>query len=247
MAGRSTENCGELPLIARLAPGSRTRTYDAGSLMEFQRARILDAIAGVLDEHGLAGTTVGVVCARAKVSSRTFYEVFESREQCFMAVLDEGYLQVRRLVSEALLDAGRGRVKIDSANLDRTESLARAILAGRAVASPRRPIRHHPVEIPACVRDPRAQRARGCLSYVAEHPGASNRQIADGVGIARHDQISTLLSRLAAVGLLMKQPGARGLPNAWTLTPYGVEVSLLLDPPQPDTASGDLTLRPLCV
>jgi len=204
-------------------------------LADIQRARILDSLAAVLDEHGFAGATVGTVCARAKVSTRTFYALFDGREQCVLALLDESYRQIRRRASQALRDVHTVRRESDRpgseaadddaantarANIARLKTIVRAILTERSTASP--------VEIPTVLRDPRAHRARGCLRYLAENPGASNRQIADGIGIARHDQASTLLSRLAAAGLLAKQPGAPGLPNAWTLTGHGVQVALAL-------------------
>jgi AcrR family transcriptional regulator len=58
--------------------------------VELQRARILDAMVAVIAERGYGGASVGSVCARAKVSRSTFYEVFPSFEECFLAVLDRG-------------------------------------------------------------------------------------------------------------------------------------------------------------
>lgn len=201
-----------------------------GSFADIQRARILDAMVSVVYERGYAGTTVSSVCTCAKVSSRTFYEAFDGREQCLLAALDEGYRQITRLVSQALLEARTVRPETDRAKIDRVEALIRAILAERAAAAPSGLAPDLPVEIPSVLRDPRAHRARSCLRYLAEHPGASNRQIADGIGIARHDQTSTLLSRLAGMGLIAKHPGAPGLPNAWTLTQHGANVALALAP-----------------
>jgi AcrR family transcriptional regulator len=56
---------------------------------EIQRARLLAAMVGVVAEHGLADASVARVVARAGVSRRTFYELFDDREQCFLAALDE--------------------------------------------------------------------------------------------------------------------------------------------------------------
>jgi len=64
------------------------------------------------------------------------------------------------------------------------------------------------------------------LTAVAAHPGGSNRQVADGSGIADQGQISKLLARLHGLGLV-ENTGAgsvRGAPNAWTLTAKGWEV-----------------------
>jgi AcrR family transcriptional regulator len=110
------------------------------------------------------------------------------------------------------------------AEVERGERFARKLIAGRRGESepPADPA------LPPALSDPRAHRARRCVLYVADHPGVSNREIADGIGIARHDQISTLLSRLAGLGLLAKQPGAPGRPNSWTLTPPGAEAARAL-------------------
>jgi AcrR family transcriptional regulator len=64
------------------------------------------------------------------------------------------------------------------------------------------------------------------LRAIAEHPGASNREVAEYAGVVDQGQISKLLSRLEALALIVNigQGGFRGAPNAWTLTPYGEEL-----------------------
>ncbi len=64
------------------------------------------------------------------------------------------------------------------------------------------------------------------LSAIAEHPGASNREVANLAGIVDQGQISKLLSRLERLGLIANvgKGGFRGAPNAWTLTPRGEQV-----------------------
>jgi TetR/AcrR family transcriptional regulator len=81
------------------------------------------------------------------------------------------------------------------------------------------------VSIPNALRVPGAYRARDCLVYVAEHPGASNRAIADGIGITHHGQMSTLLGRLEREGLLAKHAAGAGRQNAWWLTSEGKLIS----------------------
>ncbi|MFI5005434.1 MAG: hypothetical protein ACHQE6_10525, partial [Solirubrobacterales bacterium] len=64
------------------------------------------------------------------------------------------------------------------------------------------------------------------LSVVTEHPGASNREIAEGAGVADQGQISKLLIRLASLDLIenvVETPG-RGFANAWRITPKGEEI-----------------------
>jgi AcrR family transcriptional regulator len=55
---------------------------------EIQRARILSATVEVVRERGAGEATVARVVARAGISRRTFYELFEDREDCFLAALD---------------------------------------------------------------------------------------------------------------------------------------------------------------
>ncbi len=66
------------------------------------------------------------------------------------------------------------------------------------------------------------------LEGVAARPGASNREVADLAGITDQGQISKLLTRLEGLGLLcnMAEQGHQptGEPNAWRLTPRGVQV-----------------------
>lgn len=80
------------------------------------------------------------------------------------------------------------------------------------------------VPIPKQLHHARARRARACVLYVAEHPGASNQKIATGIGIRHLGQASTLLARLEGLEVLTKRAGGAGRPNAWTLSPHGEEI-----------------------
>jgi AcrR family transcriptional regulator len=84
-------------------------------------------------------------------------------------------------------------------------------------------------EIPSLLRDPRAYRARQCVLCLQGHPGASNRQVAAVLGIARAAQASKLLNRLHGLGLLAKHECSPGGPNAWSLTPLGIAVAKTLE------------------
>jgi len=65
------------------------------------------------------------------------------------------------------------------------------------------------------------------LEGVRQHPGASNRLVAEHAGVLDPAQISRLLSRLQRVGLLLNTSGghAKGEPNAWRLTSRGEQVT----------------------
>src|ERR1700727_1676100 len=54
---------------------------------EVQHTRLLAAAVGVVAELGYVEGSVGHITARARVSRRTFYELFANREECMVAVL----------------------------------------------------------------------------------------------------------------------------------------------------------------
>jgi AcrR family transcriptional regulator len=74
------------------------------SVSEVQRGRILAAMAEVVAEHSYGRMTVGHVIARARVSRKTFYDLFENREACFLATLEHAVAQM----SERVLPAWSG-------------------------------------------------------------------------------------------------------------------------------------------
>lgn len=55
---------------------------------ENQRERIFAAMRDTVAERGYESTSIAEVIGRAGVSRRTFYELYDSREACFMDVLD---------------------------------------------------------------------------------------------------------------------------------------------------------------
>ncbi len=69
------------------------------------------------------------------------------------------------------------------------------------------------------------------LQSIGEHPGASNREVADQAGVVDQGQISRLLSRLEGLGLIANRgagvggSSGRGAANAWVLTPRGEQVA----------------------
>lgn len=81
----------------RAAPGTRPADVNGGGLVgrigrgrigELQRARILGAMVELVRERGVGNVTVAHVVARSGVSRRTFYELFEDREACFLAAFE---------------------------------------------------------------------------------------------------------------------------------------------------------------
>src|SRR6202035_3842790 len=75
--------------------------FGRGHVTEIQRARMIAAMIDVVSERGRSNGTVAHVVARSGVSRRTFYEVFDDFEDCFLAALDESIARA----SEYMLDA----------------------------------------------------------------------------------------------------------------------------------------------
>ncbi len=90
---------------ARTAPDgltvSRENGLGPGRVGEIQRARLLAAMTELLCERGIGNATVAHVVARAGVSRRTFYEIFEDREACLLAALDNALARASRCVLDA--------------------------------------------------------------------------------------------------------------------------------------------------
>jgi AcrR family transcriptional regulator len=72
----------------------------AAQVAESQRERLLAAMVRAVAGKGYAATTIGDVVAVASVSTRSFYENFESKDQCFLAALDAIAGHLRELIAE---------------------------------------------------------------------------------------------------------------------------------------------------
>ncbi|VEG57815.1 TetR family transcriptional regulator [Mycolicibacterium aurum] len=66
------------------------------------RQRLLDALEASIAEDGYAKSTVAGIVRRARTSRRTFYEHFDSREACFVALLADANADQVRQISEAV-------------------------------------------------------------------------------------------------------------------------------------------------
>jgi AcrR family transcriptional regulator len=117
-----------------VAGGSLPRS----GVVEIQRARLLSAAVSVLDERGYAGATVAHITRRARVSRRTFYELFEDREACLLALLRRTVEEVRGELRAAHLERLGWREQVRAglgvvlAFLDREPALARVCVVQSA-------------------------------------------------------------------------------------------------------------------
>jgi AcrR family transcriptional regulator len=104
------------------APARRKQSGNSGGsaashehLVPEQRVRITQALVGVLAERGFAGATVGRVVRRARVSTRTFYQLFDGLEECLIAIMDTALEEAVTLVSRELQEADCWRDGVRSA------------------------------------------------------------------------------------------------------------------------------------
>ncbi len=114
-----------------------------GRVTEIQRSRMLAAALEAVEEVGYARMTVAQVISRAKVSRKTFYDVFADREDCFLAALEQSVSQVGNVVRVAYEGetAWRDGIRAGLAELltflDEEPALARLCLVEALGAGPR--------------------------------------------------------------------------------------------------------------
>lgn len=101
----------------RLRPGPNG--IPRGQVTEIQRGRMLAAAVDAVDEVGYAGMTVAQVISRARVSRKTFYDVFSDREDCFLAAFEQTLEQAEELVGQAYAaeEAWREAIRMGLARL----------------------------------------------------------------------------------------------------------------------------------
>jgi AcrR family transcriptional regulator len=66
-----------------------------------QRARLLSAAVATVEELGYARASVAHITSRARISRRTFYDLFENREDCLLAVMEDAAGRVERELAVA--------------------------------------------------------------------------------------------------------------------------------------------------
>ncbi len=136
-----------LPGERRLLRGSRRLVLPLEAprvqVDEIQRSRLLVAAAAVIDELGYEQASVARITTRARVSRRTFYELFGNREACLVALLDEAVERVERELAAAGLvglewrERVRGGLWAILGFLDGEPSLARICVVQALHGGPR--------------------------------------------------------------------------------------------------------------
>jgi AcrR family transcriptional regulator len=102
-----------------------------GQVRDIQRARMLAAMIDVVSQRGRSGATVAHVVGRSGVSRRTFYEIFDDFEDCFLAALDQSVARASQYLAEAYDPAQRWRTRMRTALVGLLEFLEDEPAMGR--------------------------------------------------------------------------------------------------------------------
>jgi AcrR family transcriptional regulator len=104
---------------------------------------MLSSAIAVVSEHGYGEMSVARVATGAGVSRRTFYDLFEDREDCFLAAFDETVARARMLVLEGYASEHAWEARVRAALLaflsflDREPELRSLLVVDALRAGPR--------------------------------------------------------------------------------------------------------------
>lgn len=79
------------------------------------RARLLFGMAAVVREKGFQHATVADVVREARVSRRTFYEHFDDRVECYVALLEAIHARTIDAIAAAVAEGGTADERLDRA------------------------------------------------------------------------------------------------------------------------------------
>jgi AcrR family transcriptional regulator len=179
---------------------------------ESQRERLLAAVAHVVAAEGYRQTTITAIVKAAAVSSRAFYEHFDSKEECFLAAFDAVVDHLHDLLHEATAAADdwpheaiaalRAGLEFFAANPD----LARLCLVEPVLATPRIAARFR-AAIMAGV--PFLAAGRILRPEGAELPASTEDSLLGGLAVL----VSRQVGRVPAGALPRSRAGARAGPR----------------------------------
>src|SRR4051812_10411273 len=101
------------PLFPRLSSGRHG--MPAAEVERHQVARLEGAMVEATARHGFAGTTIAELVGLAGVSKTTFYQHFDSKQECFLATFDAIIDEVTKRVSETYREPGDFRERLTRA------------------------------------------------------------------------------------------------------------------------------------
>lgn len=197
------------PDRSKLAPRPRE---GALRVSEVQRARILAAMSHVVAERGVASVTVAHIVARAGVSRRTFYQLFDGCDACFLGVFEDALAHASRVVSDATASASpawREQVRAGLGALlsffDREPGLASVLVVDALSAGPDVLARRAGVlESLAAIVDEGRSQARG-----GPRGGASPRSSSLPPSLVAEGVVGAVLAVIHARMLERRPPASR--------------------------------------
>ncbi len=75
-----------------------------GFIVKSQRERIVDAIAAIVAEKGLARLTIPEIAQRASISHQTFYEMYETKQEALLGAQKAAMRQAQLVIADAVAD-----------------------------------------------------------------------------------------------------------------------------------------------
>jgi AcrR family transcriptional regulator len=122
----------------------RGEAFEGGARVpEAQRLRMLAAATQVVFEEGYGAMTIAKVANQARVSRRTFYDLFEDREDCFLAAFNEAIARLAEAVLPAYAGSGAWLERLRRAlgtlleTFESDPALASLVVLGPLGAGPR--------------------------------------------------------------------------------------------------------------
>ena len=102
-------------------------------MQEMQRRRLLTATTELVYERRMGHMKIATVCDRARVSRKTFYDLFDRMDDCLLATFEDGAEQARATVVQAVGGEGwRERIRAGLAGLlcflDREPGIGRLLV-----------------------------------------------------------------------------------------------------------------------
>lgn len=103
-------------------------------VLRMQRRRLLAATLELVGERGVQSVNVARLSQRARISRKTFYELFPCREDCLLAAFEDALGQAERVLVDAAMSERRwrGRIRAGLTGLlscfDREPAVARVLV-----------------------------------------------------------------------------------------------------------------------
>jgi AcrR family transcriptional regulator/DNA-binding MarR family transcriptional regulator len=114
-----------------------------GYLLGVQRARLLNAAVDVVAVEGVRRLSASRVCARAGMSTKTFYDLFANSEDCFLGVFDRAVDELSAAAAPAWrgedewVERVRAALIVLLVSLERDPALAKVVFVEALGAGPR--------------------------------------------------------------------------------------------------------------